>query len=159
MTAALDWGEEGRSAMRKVLEDRLLSTLLMRSNLTRTQFETIFVDQLGPDLANKSLTKEEMTELRHLGRKISRGAFNRTLRQAHSNIAESIYTILLLGYSGLLDSPSLAPFIEASERLRGQMGRFKEPLTDSVLYRDLIESILHDLDEATDALRGRRRGV
>ncbi len=113
-----DWSERIRSAMGDTAADRVLWKLLERSNLTRTQFETMLVDQLGSDMANKTLTREEMTRFRRNRAKISRGAFNRTLRQARSNVVESVHTVLLLGYCGLLESPSLAPFLEASERLR-----------------------------------------
>src|SRR6059036_3029607 len=61
--------------------------LLKKSNLTKTQFETILVDQLGSEIANKALTREEMTRLRQTRAKISRGAFNRTLKQARTNVS------------------------------------------------------------------------
>ncbi len=132
--------------------------LLERSNLTRTQFETILVDQIGSEMADKALTREEMTRLRRNRAKISRGAFNRTLQQARGNVAESVHTVLLLGWSGLLESPSLAPFVEASERLRIQTQAIREASqNDPLTYRRLANSLLEDLEEAFDALRGKKR--
>ncbi len=113
------------------MEDRILLKLLERSNLTKAQFETILLDQIGSDMADKSLTREEMTQLRRKGPKISRGSFNRTLRQARENVTESVHTVLLLGWSGLLDSPSLAPFVEASARLRIQPEALKRVASNS----------------------------
>src|SRR5574341_1062849 len=96
--------EAVHQAIENMLRDPVLARLLERSNLTKAQFETVLLDQIGSALANRSLTREEMTQLRLRGQKISRGAFNRTLFQARTNIAESVYTVLVLGYSGLLGS-------------------------------------------------------
>ncbi len=155
-------GHESNEAVRQTIEnllrDPVLVRLLQRSNLTKTQFETVFLDQIGSDLANKSLTREEMSELRMPGRKVSRGAFNRSLLQARTNIAESVYTVLVLGYCGLLDSPSLAPFVEASERLRSQTERLREVSHgDETSYALLVEPLLEDLERATESLHGRER--
>jgi len=87
---------------------------------------------------------------------ISRGALNRTLRQARENVSEAIHTILLLGYGGLIDSPALAPFVEASELLKSQMTQFRELARDDPrVYRERIDTIIGDLEEAFLALYGR----
>jgi len=152
------WQSTTKSALRDTLDDSVVAKLLERSNLTRTQFETVLVDQLGNDLANKALTREEMTRLRRNRDKISRGAFNRTLRRARSNVTESVHTVLLLGYCGLLESPSLAPFVEASERLRSRTSQLREAAgNDQATYNRLVASLLEDLEDAYDALRGRKR--
>ncbi len=144
--------------MKETLQDRVLARLLQRSNLTKAQFETMLVDQFGSDMADKPLTREEMTRLRRNKGKISRGAFYRTLQQARSNISESVHTLLLLGWCGLLESPSLAPFVEASERLRTQTDQLRQAAQeDPSIYNTLVESLLEDLEEAFDALRGRNR--
>lgn len=158
MSQEQDWYEKALSAIRGTLQDLILSRLLERSNLTAAQFETVLVDQLGTDLAEKPLTREEMTHLRRTGGKISRGAFNRTLQQARTNITEAVYTVLLLGYGGLLESPSLAPFLEASERLKSKTDQLREAAQgDPITYRGLVDSLLEDLERATDALRGKKR--
>jgi hypothetical protein len=153
-----EWKEKTREALRGTLQDPILLKLLERSNLTRAQFETILLDQIGREMANKTLTREEMTRLRGNKAKISRGSFNRTLRQARGNVAESVHTVLLLGWSGLLESPSLAPFLEASERLRIQTESIRNASeNDSSTYRNLVSSLLEDLEDAFDALRGKKR--
>src|SRR5712692_7482845 len=158
MSIEHNWEEKTRSAIRGTLQDRVLQKLLERSNLTKTQYETMLLDQLGSEMANKALTREEMTGLRRNRGKISRGAFNRTLRQARENVAESVHTVLLLGWSGLLESPSLAPFIEASERLRIQTQAVKDAASsDGSEYASLVDTLLSDLEEAFDALRGKKR--
>lgn len=158
MTHDEEWQERVHRAIGETLQDQVLLKLLERSNLTKAQFVTVLVEQLGDDLANKRLTREEMSRLRKKGRKISRGALYRTLSQARSNISESIHTVLLLGYCGLLESPSLAPFLEASERLRSQIGQVKEAgASDPGAFQELLASLLEDLERATDALKGRER--
>ena len=155
-----NWRERAMLLIDETLQDRLLSALLSRSNLTKTQFETLLVDQLGHDMANKRLTRDNMTELRRKHKGISRGAFNRTLRQARENVVEAIHTILLLGYSGLTESPSIAPFLEASERLKGQTAQLQEVAqNEPEVYRKTVDSLIGDLDEALAAIFERKRDV
>ncbi len=61
---------------------------------------------------------------------LSRGAFDRTLIQARKNITEAIYTILMLGYTGLLESPQLEPFLEVGNRLRSYSESRGNRITD-----------------------------
>jgi len=152
------WHEATRSVMDETLRDRILSALLQRSNLTKIQFETLLVDQLGHDMANKRLTRGDMAQLRRDQKGISRGSFNRTLRQARENVVEAIHTVLLLGYCGLTESPSIAPFLEASERLKGQTSQLRDAVqADPEAYRRTVDSIIDDLDQASRAMFGRNR--
>lgn len=108
-------------------------------------------------MANKQLTRTEMAQLLRNQKGISRGALNRTLRQARENVSEAIHTILLLGYGGLIDSPALAPFVEASELLKSQMIQSRELAeADPKLYADRIDSLIEDLEAAFQALYGKR---
>jgi PAS domain-containing protein len=153
-----DWEEGTRSIIDDTLRDKLLSALLQRSNLTPIQFETLLVDQLGHDMANKRLTRNDMTRLRRYQKGISRGSFNRTLRQARENVVEALHTILLLGYSGLAESPSVAPFLEASERLKGQTSQLRAAAeNEPEIYVKTVESIIEDLDQAFRAMFERNR--
>jgi hypothetical protein len=152
------WPEGTRSLIEETLRDQILSVLLKRSNLTTAQFETLFVDQLGHDMANKRLTRNDMAQLRRDRRGISRGSFNRTLRQARENVVEAIHTVLLLGYSGLTESPSIAPFLEASERLKGQTSQLRDAAqNEPEVYQRTVDSIIDDLENAFKAMFGRNR--
>lgn len=116
------------------------------------------MDQLGHDIANKALTREEMAQVLRKKGGISRGSMNRTLRQARKNISESIHTLLLLGYAGLFDNPSLAPFVDASEQLRSQTGELRDLAErDPNLYWAGVESLLQKLEEAFEAIYGKTR--
>src|SRR5437764_2734295 len=156
LTQTETWQEGTRKSIREILKDPIVSRLLTRSSLTRAQFETLLIDQLGHDMANKRLTRNEMARIMRNQRGISRGALNRTLRQARENISEAIHTILLLGYGGLFDTPSLAPFVEASELLKSQITQFTElAKEDPRLYRQRIDTLIEDLEEAFQALYGK----
>ncbi len=155
LDALKGWHEATRSVMDETLRDRILSALLRRSNLTKIQFETLLVDQLGHDIANKRLTRSDMAQLRRDQKGISRGSFNRTLRQARENVVEAIHTVLLLG---LTESPSIALFLEASERLKGQTSQIRDATqNEPEAYRRTVDSIIDDLDQAFRAMFGRNR--
>ena len=157
MTQTETWQEGTQKSIREILKDPIVLRLLTRSTLTRAQFETLLIDQLGHDMANKRLTRNEMARIMRNRRGISRGALNRTLRQARENISEAIHTILLLGYGGLFDSPSLAPFIEASEQLKSQTAQLRESVGQGEFYRASVEGLLGNLEEAFEALYGKTR--
>jgi hypothetical protein len=151
------WRERTRTSVKDILKDPIVSRLLQRSNLTRAQFETLLIDQLGHDMANKQLTRLEMAQIMRNQKGISRGSLNRSLRQARENVSEAIHTILLLGYGGLIDSPALAPFVEASELLKSQLIQFAELASnDPKLYRERVDTIVQDLEDAFRALYGKR---
>ena len=155
MAAPTSWQEETRKSVKDFLDDPIIEKLLRRSNVTKPQFETLLIDQLGHDMANKRLTRNEMAQIVRRRDGISRGALNRTLRQARKNISEAIHTILLLGYGGLFESPSLAPFVEASEKLRSQTAELRGSDTyDEKIYRATVETLLDNLEEAFQALYG-----
>ena len=103
-----------------IKKDSLANILLKNSHLTEIQLETLLIDILTDDLANKKVGYDTKAKIR-TNNKISRGSFNRTLNQAKRNMIYSIYTILLLGYIGILDTPTLSSFIEASNKLKDYM--------------------------------------
>jgi len=108
------------------LNDPIVKMLLKNSHLTKTQLETFLIDVLAENTTGKSLKYEEKAKLRLLKTGISRGAFNRTLRQARRNAIQSIYTILLLGYLGVFEDTRLDPYIEAANKLRSYMSAYRK---------------------------------
>ena len=107
-----------------VFDDPLAKILLNSSHLTKIQLETLLIDGLAEHILDRKIGYEEKSKMRLSMKGVSRGAFNRTLYQARKNIIGSIYTILLLGYLGILETPSLDPFIEASNRLATYMKEY-----------------------------------
>jgi hypothetical protein len=122
MSEDSDLLKHGRESIRSLTRDPVTKLLLGNSQLTLPQLETLLASSLSGET---NLKKSRRQLYRPSGRNLSRGAFNRTLIQAQNNVMRSIYTILLLGYVGLYDSPSLQPFIELSDTIQAyiQQGR------------------------------------
>ncbi|MEM0482335.1 MAG: hypothetical protein QXM16_05565 [Nitrososphaerota archaeon] len=98
-------------------EDPVLRALLKGSSLTERQFEALRLE--AEDYATGiRRTFEEKARL--LG--VSRGTYAKILGQALRNISQSIHTLLLLGYLGLLGERRFAWLLELSQALEsGEM--------------------------------------
>lgn len=123
------------------LNDSIVKILLKNSHLTKTQIETLLIDVLTTNLSEKQLKYEEKAQLRLRKTKVSRGAFNRTLKQAQKNIIKSIYTIFLLGYLGVFEHASLDSYLEVASKLE----------TYITIYRNTF-GMSKDLDEKAKAI-------
>jgi len=107
------------------LNDPITKILSNNSHLTTTQLETLLIDVLSENIAGRSLKYDEKARLRLIKAKISRGAFNRTLKQAKDNVVRAIYTVLLLGYLGVFESTTLDPYLEIANKLSTYMEAYK----------------------------------
>lgn len=133
------------------LNDPIAEILYKNSHLTKTQLETLLIDILAENISGKTLNYDEKARLRLTKAKISRGAFNRTLKQARENVIKSIYTILLLGYLGVFESTTLDPYIEIANKIREYVEAHKdmpsasENLKIIKIIREELESSLKKL--------------
>jgi hypothetical protein len=109
--------EEIESWLARTLDEPLVKILAEGSHLTRAQLETLLIDVLAEEMLAQNIPYEYKSKLRLLEKGVSRGAFNRTLRQAQRNVVCSIYTVLLLGYLGILETPRLNRYLEMSNQL------------------------------------------
>ncbi|MCS7124182.1 MAG: hypothetical protein NZ932_02035 [Candidatus Bathyarchaeota archaeon] len=107
--------------LKKSFEDPVVKILAKNSHLTKVQLETLLIDVLAENIAGKPIKYDEKAMLRLTKAKISRGAFNRTLKQAKENVIKSIYTILLLGYLGVFETTTLDSYIEVANKLQKYM--------------------------------------
>lgn len=149
---------QAKEFLNNTTRDPITQTLLQHSTLTRTQFETVLISLLGQELSGKPLPSNEKTALRPTRPSLTRGSFNRTLAQARRNIVKSIYTLILLGYVGLLDSPELTPFLELASRIRTYIDQRKssvEPTTRE--QSQVVGLIAEELEKAIQALAQGRR--
>ena len=112
----LNLKENAQNWLTYSLNDPLVKILSKNCNLTKIQIETLLIDVLAENISDKSLKYDEKAKLRLFA--VSRGAFNRSLRQARQNVTQAIYTILLLGYLGVLEEISLEPYLEAANKLK-----------------------------------------
>ncbi len=110
----------------RALEDPIAKILLKGGHLTKIQLETLLIDVLSDNAAGRRLKYDEKARLRLTKSKISRGAFNRTLNQAKSNVIKAIYTLILLGYLGILDGTSLDNYLEIANKLDSYMSAYRK---------------------------------
>jgi hypothetical protein len=135
--------EETQKWIKSSLSDPLVKILAKNSHLTKTQLETLLIDILAENICGKSLKYDEKARLRLSA--VSRGAFNRTLRQARWNVIQSIYTILLLGYLGVFEDTRLDPYLEVANKLRTYMEAHRDLLRKKATEEHLrIINILHN---------------
>ena len=108
-----------------IFRDPIVEILLKNSQLTKTQLETLLIDLLAEKISGKRIVYEDKAKMRLIKSGVSRGSFNRTLAQARTNTIKSIYTLILLGYLGVLDTPNLDPYIEIANRIRDYMEAYR----------------------------------
>ena len=130
------------------LKDPIVKILAKNSQLTKTQLETLLIDVLAENLSGKQLKYDEKARLRLTKAKISRGSFNRTLKQSKENVIKSIYTVLLLGYLGIFESTTLDPYLEIANKLKEYVEAHKEIPDDKELkdHLKVIEIIREELE-------------
>jgi hypothetical protein len=144
------------------LDDPIAVVLSRNSHLTKTQLETLLIDILAESFSGKQLKYDEKAQLRLTKAKISRGSFNRTLAQAKENVIRSIYTVLLLGYLGVLEDTTLAPYLEIANKLHTYLEAHKhmpdrgEELTN---HLKVIEIIREELETSLKQLSNPSEGA
>jgi hypothetical protein len=136
------------------LNDSVVKILAKNSQLTKTQLETLLIDVLAENLSNKHLKYDEKAQLRLTKAKISRGSFNRTLKQSKENVIKSIYTVLLLGYLGVFESTTLDPYLEIANKLRDYIEAHKasDEVEDIEERLKIVEIIRKELEISLKAL-------
>jgi hypothetical protein len=144
------------------LNDSIVKILAKNSHLTKTQLETLLIDVLSENTTGKPLKYEEKARLRLTKAKISRGAFNRTLKQAKENVIKAIYTVLLLGYLGIFESTTLDPYLEVANKLQQYMNAYNNvPNKGEELNEHLkvIEIIREELETSLKQLSNPSEGI
>jgi hypothetical protein len=137
--------------------DPIVKILSKNSNLTKTQLESLLIDFLATNIAGKTLSNEEKAKLRLSKAEISRGAFNRTLKQARKNVIQSMYTILLLGYLGIFNNIRLDPYLEAASKLQDYVSAYKDILSNNQLAEEqlrIVNMLRKELESSFEQLSG-----
>jgi hypothetical protein len=145
MNEVNDYFINTQSQIKRLLEDPISKILLNNSLLSMIQLETLLIDLLSEDITGYSLKYKDKAKLRLNDKGVSRGSFNRTLKQANTNINKSINTIFLLGYLGIFKTPQLQPFIEVSNNLNRYIKKYKDLWNKQ--NTELIEN--HKIEEIT----------
>ncbi len=137
------------------MNDPIVKILAKNSQLTKIQLETLLIELLAENMADKQLNYDEKARLRLTKAKLSRGAFNRTLKQSKENVIKSIYTVLLLGYLGVFETTTLDPYLEMANKLKEYMEAHQDmPEGESELkdHLKLIEIIREELENSLKQL-------
>lgn len=146
----MDW------SLARLKDDPLAKTLLENSHLTRVQFATFLIDVLWS--TSQISPSDGEPRLRSGRRQVSKGAFNRSLSQARRNVIRSIYTVFLLAYFGLFDSPKLEPFLRLGDEMKTFLDAKHESghQDDSEAYN--ATKVLEDALQGTVGELARMRG-
>ncbi|NLE06119.1 MAG: hypothetical protein GX638_15135 [Crenarchaeota archaeon] len=137
------------------INDPIVKILTKNSQLTKTQLETLLIELLAENMAGKHLNYDEKARLRLTKAKLSRGSFNRTLKQSKENVIKSIYTVLLLGYLGVFETTTLDPYLEMANKLKEYMDAHNDmPERESELkdHQKLIEIIREEIENSLKLL-------
>jgi len=135
--------------------DPIVKILAKNSNLTKTQLETLLIDFLAANISGKPLRNEDKARLRLSKAEISRGAFNRTLRQARKNVIQSMYTIILLGYLGMFNTTRLDPYLEAAGKLQHYVSAYRDILSNDQLAEEqlrIVSMLREELESSLEKL-------
>jgi hypothetical protein len=153
----LSFNEKTRKWLKIHLDDPLVKIMVRNGTLTKAQLETLLIDILAENISERVLKYQEKAQLRLST--VTRGSFNRTLRQARKNIIKSIYTILLLGYLGIFEDTSLDPYLEIANKLRGYIIAYREGLSNSdtkVEHLRIMKKLHEELEASLEQLSNPR---
>ena len=140
--------------LKGALNDPIVKILSKNSHLTKIQLETLLIDLLADNLTGKIIKYDEKADFRLIKAKISRGSFNRTLKQSKENVIKSIYTILLLGYLGVFETSTLNPYLEISNKLHDYLEAYNQESQKKgdKNYLKIIEIIREELEISLNQL-------
>ncbi len=133
--------EEAQKMIQKAFQDPITDLLLKKSNLTRTQFETLMIDLLIDVMSEEKIPFKQKTLFRK--KIVSRGSFSRTLGQARSRVIAAVCTIVLLSYVGVYDTKPFEEYQNLSEKLREYLTTVEQasPSQSKILLRRIEEEL------------------
>jgi hypothetical protein len=123
-----------------VRDDPVVLFLLEKSSLTPTQLDTIMASRVEGGLAKKTALRDK--------RRVSKGAFLRTLRQGQKNVEASVCTLMLLIYLGLV------PEGKMNQLMRTQ--RLLSKVKGVDLDRENVARLLSGMEEFASEFSERR---
>jgi hypothetical protein len=147
--------------LKSAIDDPMVKILSKGSHLTKTQLETLLIDVLSENVSGQTLKYDQKARFRLTKGKISRGAFNRTLRQARENVTRAIYTVLLLGYLGIFESTTLDAYLEVANKLQEYVEAYREVMNKDAkddhlkainMMREELERSLKRLSKSSSTL-------
>lgn len=119
--------------------DRIVEILLAESTLTPKQLKALL---LYSENIDQKIVEEGIVEFD--GKKVSKGAFFRTLNQAKTNVRRAIITLIIMSYIGLMDANQL----DAIMQLNNIIMQLKE--RDENTMEALITAFIEKLKTVVD---------
>ncbi|MEM2100205.1 MAG: hypothetical protein QXP45_02550 [Thermoproteota archaeon] len=119
--------------------DRIVEILLAESTLTPKQLKALL---LYSENIDQKIVEEGTVEFD--GKKVSKGAFFRTLNQAKTNVRRAIITLIIMSYIGLMDANQL----DAIMQLNNIIMQLKEQ--DENTMEELITAFIEKLKTVID---------
>ena len=123
--------ENAQKGIRSFLQEPLCRILLKKSFFTEIQLETLLIDHMIGQSVDQRITQGEKAKARRIASGKSRGAYNRVLQQSRTKLDKTMYSVLLMGYLGILADVRVATLSEASEKLQDYMNTVRSRQTGS----------------------------
>ncbi|MGC8832085.1 MAG: hypothetical protein ACP5PQ_05855 [Thermoproteota archaeon] len=119
--------------------DRIVEILLSESALTPKQLKALLLYSENMD---QKIVEEGYVEFD--GKKVSKGAFFRTLNQAKTNVRRAVITLIIMSYIGLMDANQL----DAIMQLNNIIMQLKEQ--DENTVEELVSAFIEKLKTVID---------
>jgi|YelNatPaOPRAMG01_1025707.scaffolds.fasta_scaffold47612_3 hypothetical protein len=119
--------------------DRIVEILLSESTLTAKQLKALLLYSENMD---QKIVEQGYVEFD--GKKVSKGAFFRTLNQAKTNVRKAVITLIVMSYIGLMDANQL----DAIMQLNSIIMQLKEQ--DEATMEELISAFVEKLKTVID---------
>jgi len=94
-----------------IKNDEVGKFLVERTSLTKSQLDTLLISLFN----NKNLNYKTLQRDK---RKVSKGSFIRTLKQAKNNVENSIYTLIILEYFSIIEENHIVDLIKIGNVLK-----------------------------------------
>ena len=121
--------------LEEIRKDTIATFLLRKSNLTEVQLDTLLASKEIGNLEYKRTLREKRT--------VSKGAFERTLKQARRNVEASVYTIFLLSYLDLIGQESVSPLVR-NTRMLGELKEAKPATKDQMRVIEAVQDYVRN---------------
>ena len=154
--------ENAQKGIKSFLQEPLCEILLKKSFFTEIQLETLLIDHMIGESVDQRVTQEKKAKARRVSKGRSRGAYNRVLQQSRKKLEKTLYSILLMGYLGILADVRISTLSEASEKLQDYINSVRsrqtspkppskgrervenEAIIENILRRELYDLLVGD---------------
>lgn len=126
----------------RIHSDPILEFLVEKASMTKAQLATYLSHRYGE---KEGLGLAEKIRLRN-EKKVTKGAFLRTLKQARVKLQKAVWTLLLAEYLGLIAKDGLSAVVSAGELLSRLEGR--------TLSEDAVTQVIDALVRTVNGIVG-----